>query len=107
MIDFNETPEPVERSLDAEREEIRAALIANLESVLCTLFPAGKKRHGKFYIGDILGSPGDSLEIVLNGEKAGLWTDRADDCSTALQRLMPRGQKFVHLRVFWRTCFFL
>jgi putative DNA primase/helicase len=79
MIDFNDIPAPVERNLEAEREEIRAALIANLESVLFTLFPAGKKRHGKFYIGDVLGSPGDSLEIVLNGEKAGLWTDRADD----------------------------
>ena len=79
MIDYNDTPEPVERNLDAEREEIRAALIANLESVLFTLFPAGKKRKGNFYTGDILGSPGDSLEIVLNGNKAGLWTDRADD----------------------------
>jgi len=79
MIDYNDIPEPVERNLDAEREEIRAALIANLESVLFTLFPAGKKRKGKFYTGDILGSPGDSLEIVLDGDKAGLWTDRADD----------------------------
>ena len=77
MIDYNDTPEPVERNLDAEREEIRAALIANLESVLFTLFPAGKKRKGKFYTGDILGSPGDSLEIVVAGDKAGLWTDRA------------------------------
>jgi putative DNA primase/helicase len=25
----------------------------------------------------MLGSPGDSLEVVLDGEKAGLWTDRA------------------------------
>lgn len=77
MIDFNAVSEPAERNLDAEREEIRAALLANLESVLFTLFPAGKKRRGKFTIGDILGSPGDSLEIVLTGEKAGLWTDRA------------------------------
>ncbi len=77
MIDFNAIPEPAERNLDAEREEIRAALLANLESVLFTLFPAGKKRRGKFTIGDILGSPGDSLEIMLTGEKAGLWTDRA------------------------------
>ena len=57
------------------RDEIRAALLARLESVLFTLFPAGKVRRGMFHIGDILGSPGDSLEIVLTGEKAGLWTD--------------------------------
>lgn len=79
MIDFNDTPPPVDHSRDTEREEVRAELLARLESVLFTLFPAGKKRRGKFYIGDILGSPGDSLEVVLEGEKAGLWTDRADN----------------------------
>ena len=45
--------------------------------MLSALFPAGKKRRGKFLIGDVLGSPGDSLEVVLEGTKAGLWTDRA------------------------------
>jgi len=76
MIDFNETS-PVIENQDAERDEIRADLLARLEAVLGTLFPAGKKRRGKFVIGDVLGSPGDSLEVVLDGEKAGLWTDRA------------------------------
>ncbi|MGD7180108.1 phage/plasmid primase, P4 family, partial [Ralstonia pseudosolanacearum] len=76
MIDFNEIP-LVTGQLDAQRDEIRAALLARLEFVLSVLFPAGKKRRGTFVIGDILGSPGDSLEVVLNGEKAGLWTDRA------------------------------
>jgi len=80
MLDFNDTQKPVEprRILDdSEREELRAGLIASLSSVLATLFPAGKRRRGKFLIGDVLGSPGDSLEVVLDGEKAGLWTDRA------------------------------
>ncbi|QCX50007.1 phage/plasmid primase, P4 family [Ralstonia pseudosolanacearum] len=76
MIDFNEIPVATGQ-LDAQRDEIRAALLARLECVLSVLFPAGKKRRGKFVIGDILGSPGDSLEVVLDGEKAGLWTDRA------------------------------
>lgn len=76
MIDFNETSLPIE-NLNAERDEIRAQLLGRLESVLLTMFPAGKKRRGKFMIGDVLGSPGDSLEVVLEGEKAGLWTDRA------------------------------
>ncbi|AMP68927.1 phage/plasmid primase, P4 family [Ralstonia solanacearum] len=76
MIDFNEIP-LVTGQLDAQRDEIRAALLARLEFVLSALFPAGKKRRSKFVIGDILGSPGDSLEVVLDGEKAGLWTDRA------------------------------
>ncbi|BAP88868.1 bacteriophage-like protein [Burkholderiales bacterium GJ-E10] len=77
MLDFNDTQAPVLHDLDSERDAIRADLLARLESVLFTLFPAGKKRRGKFLIGDVLGSPGDSLEVVLDGEKAGLWTDRA------------------------------
>lgn len=78
MIDFNDVPQPpVPETREAERDEIRAELIARLEAVLITLFPAGKKRRGKFLIGDVLGSPGDSLEVVLAGDKAGLWTDRA------------------------------
>ncbi|MCQ4682498.1 phage/plasmid primase, P4 family [Ralstonia pseudosolanacearum] len=76
MIDFNEIP-LVTGQLDAQRDEIRAVLLARLEFVLSVLFPAGKKRRGTFVVGDILGSPGDSLEVVLDGDKAGLWTDRA------------------------------
>ena len=79
MIDFNDTTPPPEHNRDTEREELRTELLARLESVLFTLFPAGRKRRGKFLIGDVLGSPGDSLEVVLDGEKAGLWTDRADN----------------------------
>jgi len=77
MLDFNDTQPPVSRDLDTEREAIRAELLVRVESVLAALFSAGRKRGGKFLIGDVLGSPGDSLEIVLDGEKAGLWTDRA------------------------------
>ena len=77
MLDFNDAPAELPADLDVTRESIRADLVARLESVLATLFPAGKKRKGKFLIGDVLGSPGDSLEVVLDGEKAGLWTDRA------------------------------
>lgn len=78
MLDFNDSPPPVpEHNRDAERETLRLDLLARIEPVLATLFPAGKKRRGKFLIGDVLGSPGDSLEVVLDGDKAGLWTDRA------------------------------
>lgn len=78
MIDFNDvsTSQALEIG-ESGRDEIRAELIARLDAVLTSLFPAGKKRRGKFLIGDVLGSPGDSLEVVLDGEKAGLWTDRA------------------------------
>ena len=77
MIDFNDVRDAPESSKEATRDEIRAELLSRLESVLFTIFPAGMKRKGIFRIGDVLGSPGDSLEVVLEGEKAGLWTDRA------------------------------
>lgn len=79
MLDFNLVPSTPTVEAIHSRDEIRDELLARLESVLTTMFPAGKKRRGKFLIGDILGSPGDSLEIVLDGEKAGLWTDRANN----------------------------
>ena len=79
MLDFNDiaAPQPLPLDLDAERDALRTELLARLEAVLAALFPAGKLRRGKFLIGDVLGSPGDSLEVVVEGEKAGLWTDRA------------------------------
>ena len=77
MIDFNDTTQAAEHSRESDRDELRVELLARLASVLSTMFPAGKKRKGKFLIGDVLGSPGDSLEVVLEGEKSGLWTDRA------------------------------
>lgn len=77
MIDFNEPTSTLTSSEGIDRESLRLSLLAQLESVLQTLFPAGKHRRNKFLIGDVIGSPGDSLELVLEGEKAGLWTDRA------------------------------
>lgn len=76
MLDFNEAvPSPANNGSD--RDSIRLALLARLESVLSLLLPAGRVRRDLYLVGDVLGSPGDSLQIVLQGEKAGLWTDRA------------------------------
>ena len=77
MMDFNATADSTPQNPDTERDTLRADLICRLESVLFALYPAGKVRKGKFLIGDVLGSPGDSLEVVLEGDKSGLWTDRA------------------------------
>lgn len=79
-LDFNDADgQASEPNTEDSRETIRQALLARLDTVLASLFPAGKTRRGKFVIGDALGSPGDSLEVVLAGEKAGLWTDRANN----------------------------
>ena len=77
MLDFNANDENLEGASPAALDEVRAQILVKLEGVLGGIFPAGKTRKGVFLIGDVLGSPGNSLEIVLTGEKAGLWTDRA------------------------------
>src|SRR5690606_28324373 len=77
MLDFNDDLPVSLPRIALDRDVIRDALLARLDSVLPLLLPAGKVRRGKFLVGDLLGSPGDSLEVVLSGDKAGLWTDRA------------------------------
>ena len=59
------------------REETRSALLRRLDAVLAALFPKGKARRGKFTVGDVAGAAGDSLEVELRGDKAGLWKDHA------------------------------
>jgi len=76
MLDFNDIHDAPARD-DVDKAVVSAELITRLESVLFAMFPAGKKHRGKFFVGDVLGSPGRSLEVVLDGDKAGLWTDRA------------------------------
>ena len=100
MIDFNDAAPAPMQSSESQREEIRAALLGRLESVLLTLFPAGKVRRGKFLIGDILGSPGDSLEIVLQGDKAGLWTDRENGSGGDMFALIGG-----HFGIHWQSDF--
>ncbi len=46
MLDFNDTPASPLPDRSAQRDAVRAALIARIESVLYALFPAGKKRKG-------------------------------------------------------------
>ena len=78
MLDFNDIPAvggPLD--LGAQRDELKHELLARLPAVLMALFPAGKIRGNKFLIGNIHGEAGDSLEIALDGDKAGLWHDHA------------------------------
>ncbi len=75
MMDFNaDQPRPLPQH---DRDKILAELLIRLESVLFALFPAGKVRNGTFYIGDLSGAEGESLNVALHGEKPGLWRDHA------------------------------
>ena len=74
--DFNDA-EPEPKAARLAREHVREQLLQRLQDVLQALYPKGKSKRGKFIIGDVHGAPGDSLEVALEGGKAGLWNDHA------------------------------
>lgn len=57
-------------------EAINAAALASLPSLLGEWFPQGVRRGHEFVIGDLRGSPGESLSININTAK---WADFASD----------------------------
>ncbi|WP_408951577.1 phage/plasmid primase, P4 family [Lysobacter sp. Hz 25] len=79
MMDFNDAvPLGETRQPDRPaRDEIRSQLMLRLDGVLRSLYPEGRMRSGKFHLGDVHGAAGDSLEVSVSGEKAGLWIDHA------------------------------
>lgn len=77
--DFNDaldqiTPKPEER---LTTDDLKDRLHQRLREALYYLLPGGKIRHGKFVIGDIHGSKGDSLCVEMSGAKIGMWHDFA------------------------------
>lgn len=88
-LDFNSAPiqgehepapDPVWTQPETyDRDEVKASLLRQLESVLGYLYPKGfsDPKGRTFYIGDVHGSEGESLNVVLTGERAGLWHDFA------------------------------
>jgi hypothetical protein len=77
-FDFNDAADRLPGTTE-DFEGLRHALIDRLESVLLFLFPQGRIRGGKFYVGDIDGSPGKSLVVEMEGARRGLWFDFATD----------------------------
>ena len=57
--------------------EIKNRLHGRVSQVCERLFPAGKAKGNKFYVGDIDGTPGKSLVVDLNGPNVGVWGDFA------------------------------
>lgn len=64
---------------DEELNDLRARLVASAEQVCRYLLPGGKRSGNKWICGGVDGGPGKSMDVVLDGEKAGLWNDRATD----------------------------
>ena len=78
-FDFNDVPDASPKTPQFPKEEIKRRLLDNLESHLYSLFPAGRVEKGTFLIGDIHGTPGQSLKVELKGQKKGIWKDHATD----------------------------
>lgn len=86
ILDFNtaapqsegiKPPEWAGKSYD--RDDVLSRILPQLEGVLGYLYPQGHAdpKGLNFFIGDVTGSAGESLNIVLRGERAGLWHDFA------------------------------
>lgn len=78
-FDFNDAPDATPKTPRLSRDEIKDRLLDNLEGNLYGLFPAGKIDKNVFLIGDIHGTPGQSLKVELKGQKKGIWKDHATD----------------------------
>ena len=57
FLDFNDVPDVIVPRRD--KDEVRARLLDQLESVLLYLFPRGKRRGKQFVIGNLQGAPCD------------------------------------------------
>lgn len=81
QLDYNDAQNQLipktPQELSTERDKLRAALLCRLEDVLFHLFPAGYVDGRKFYIGNVRGDHGDSMDVTLDGAEAGLWSDFA------------------------------
>lgn len=77
-------------------EELNAALTARAEQVCTHLLKAGKRKGKEWQCGGVDGGPGKSMSVELEGEKAGVWHDRATGETGRLLKLwqLNCGMKF-------------
>ena len=58
--------------------QLSTILNRQAESVCKYLLPQGKRQGHDWMVGDVAGHPGQSLKIVVEGDKIGVWMDFAD-----------------------------
>jgi len=90
-LDFNDAPEQRDE-LATDTDALRSGLLDRLEAVLHYLFPQGRIRSGKFYVGDVDGNSGKSLVVELDGTRRGLWKDFSTDEGGDVIDLWARSQ---------------
>lgn len=79
FLDLNDTPGRPFEEAEARRARVKRAAAARIRDLVRFLFPAARIGPEQARIGNIHGEPGESLVIELLGERAGLWTDHADE----------------------------
>ena len=90
-LDFNDAPEQRDEPV-CDADALRSGLLDRLEGVLHYLFPQGRMRGGKFYVGDVEGHAGKSLVVELDGPRRGLWKDFSTDEGGDVIDLWARSQ---------------
>ena len=62
-----------------DAEHLKRAVANNAAGFAAWIFPAGRRIGSRWHVGDLAGSPGESLTIELTGEFAGHYRDWATD----------------------------
>ena len=57
--------------------DLSRLLAADMETLCRNLLPEGRKQSGEWKVGNVMGDKGQSLGVVLSGDKAGTWKDFA------------------------------
>lgn len=98
-LDFNDAPDqmvlPDSPHQAGARDTIKAMLLRSLPEVLAHLLPRGKIIGRKFVTGNTAGERGDSLEVELIGDKAGVWCDHGN---------AAYGQEKGDILTLWAVC---
>ncbi len=78
-LDFNDANDNDSISYNDSNniKHLKDKLISSINETLFYLFPNGEIKNNKFYIGNIEGDYGKSLNIDLEGKSAGFWYDFA------------------------------
>jgi hypothetical protein len=73
--------------------ELQASLAVRAEEICRHLLPAGRRQGTQWVCGGVDGGPGKSMGVELEGDKAGVWHDRATGQTGRLLTLWQENQE--------------
>lgn len=72
--------------------ELRVRANEEAERLCGILLPGGKRIGKQWVVGDVTGSPGDSMAVELEGDKQGVWYDHASGAGGAMLELVQHNR---------------